>query len=161
MSNALPTRPRILASKRNFAIVASQYNPKYVQGLVDHTSRELYACLPNPGIALYQVPGAFEIPVLVQEIARKGGIDAIIALGVIIEGETGHASHIAATITEALMQISLAHRIPVIHEVLSVKNEEQAAKRCLEPAINRGTEAARAAVYISSVLSEYKERNSD
>ena len=158
MSNALPTRPRNLAAKRNFAIVASQYNPKFVQGLVDHTSKEIYANISNAGIALYQVPGAFEIPVLVQEIAQKGGVDAIIALGVIIEGETGHAGHIAAAVTEALMQISLAHRIPVIHEVLSVKNEEQAAKLCLEDEINRGTEAARAAVQIANVLAGFKEK---
>jgi len=160
MSNALPTRPRNLSAKRNFAIVASQYNPKFVQGLVDNTSREIYAVMPNAGIALYQVPGAFEIPVLVQEIARKGGVDAIIALGVIIEGETGHAGYIAATITQALMDIALAHRIPVIHEVLSVKNEEQAAKRTLESEINRGIEAARAAIHIVNVMADLKEKNS-
>ncbi len=159
MSNALPTRPRNLTAKRNFAIVASQYNPKYVQGLVDHTSKELYANIPNAGIALHQVPGAFEIPFLVQELARRGGVDVIIALGVIIEGETGHAGHIAATVTDALMQISLSARIPVIHEVLSVKNEEQAARRCLEEDINRGTEAARSAIHIASVMADLKEKN--
>ncbi|MEO7933888.1 MAG: 6,7-dimethyl-8-ribityllumazine synthase [Chthoniobacterales bacterium] len=159
MSNALPTRPRNLTAKRNFAIVASQYNPKYVQGLVDFTSKELYANIPNAGIALYQVPGAFEIPLLVQELARRGGVDVIIALGVIIEGETGHAGHVAAAVTDALMKISLSARIPIIHEVLSVKSEEQAAKRCLEPEINRGTEAARAAVHIAAVMADLKEKN--
>lgn len=158
MSNALPTRPRNLTAKRNFAIVASQYNPRFVQGLVDHTSREIYANIPNAGIALYQVPGAFEIPLLVQELARRGGVDAIIALGVIIEGETSHASHIGMTVTEALMNISLNFRLPVIHEVLSVKNEQQAEERCLHEELNRGTEAARVAVHIASVFADLKER---
>jgi 6,7-dimethyl-8-ribityllumazine synthase len=159
MSNLLPTRPRNLTAKRNFAIVASQYNPKYVQGLVDHTSKELYASIPNAGIALHQVPGAFEIPLLVQEIARRGGVDVIIALGVIIEGETGHAGHIAGAVTDALLQVSLSARIPVIHEVLSVKNEEQAAQRCLEEDINRGTEAARAAVHVAAIMADLKEKS--
>jgi len=159
MSNILPTRPRSFAAKRNFAIIASQYNPKYVQGLVDHTCKELYAMIPNAGIALYQVPGAFEIPILLQEVARRGSLDAIIALGVIIEGETAHARHIAATVTDAIMRISLESRIPVIHEVLSVRNEEQAEKRCLGEEINRGTEAARAAVQVANVLADFKEKN--
>jgi 6,7-dimethyl-8-ribityllumazine synthase len=158
MSNLLPTRPRHLGAKRHFAIVASQYNPKFVQGLVDHCCKEIYANIANAGIALHQVPGAFEIPLLVQEIARVGGVDGIIALGVIIEGETGHAGHIAAAVTDALMKISLEFRIPIIHEVLSVRNEEQAAKRCLEDAINRGTEAARVAVHFATIMSEFREK---
>lgn len=158
MSNALPTRPRNLTAKRNFAIVASQYNPRFVQGLVDHTSREIYANIPNAGIMLYQVPGAFEIPLLVQELARRGGVDAIIALGVILEGETNHASYIGMTVTEALMKISLDFRVPVIHEVLSVKSEEQAEQRCIQDELNRGTEAARVAVHIAGVFADFKER---
>ncbi len=159
MSTALPTRPRNLAAKRNFAIVASQYNPRFVQALVDHTCRELYAMIPNAGIQLHQVPGAFEIPILVQEIARTGVVDAIIALGVVIEGETGHAAQITSAVTNALMRISLDYRVPVIHEVLSVKNEEQAAVRCLEEPMNRGVEAARAAVHIAGVFNDLKEKN--
>jgi 6,7-dimethyl-8-ribityllumazine synthase len=57
------------------------------------------------------------------------------------------------------MQISLASRIPVIHEVLSLNNEEQAKQRCLGEEINRGTEAARAAVRIASVINNYKGRS--
>lgn len=156
MSKALPPRPRVVAAKRTFAIVASQYNPKYVQGLVDHASREVYAMLPNSQVDLYQVPGAFEIPFVVQEIAIKGGVDAIIALGVIIQGETGHAGHIASAITDSLQRISLAHRIPVIHEVLSVNNEAQAEKRCLDEDLNRGTEAARTAVQIANLAAQLR-----
>jgi 6,7-dimethyl-8-ribityllumazine synthase len=88
----------------------------------------------------------------VQELATRGSIDAIIALGVIIEGETQHASLIASAITTSLQQISLTHRLPVIHEVLLVKNAEQARVRCLEEEINRGTEAARVAAQMVQTL---------
>jgi len=159
MSTALPTRPRTLATRRTFVIVASTYNPKYVQGLVDHATKEIHTILPNSPITLHQVPGAFEIPVAVQEIARRGGMDAIIALGVIIEGETDHAGHVASAVTHALLDLSLKYRIPIIHEVLSVKNEEQASARCLDGKINRGTEAARAALSISNLMVEIRDKS--
>ena len=141
-----------MAQRRTFAIVASQYHPELVGALVEHTKRELQAISAGFVVTTYEVPGAFEIPLAVSEVAARGGFDAIIALGVIIEGQTSHASLIAQTITASLQQIALNTRIPVIHEVLSVKNEEQARERCLGEEINRGTEAARVAVQMAQVL---------
>lgn len=152
MSTAFPSRPRQIGQRRTFALIASQYNGDYVQGLVDHARRELEAISPTFSIVIHEVPGAFEIPLVVQEVASRGGIDAIIALGVIIEGETQHAALIATAITNALMQVSLAQRLPVIHEVLLLKNAEQARVRCLEDEINRGTEAARVAARMVQTL---------
>jgi 6,7-dimethyl-8-ribityllumazine synthase len=145
MSTAIPSRPRQIGQRRTFALVVSQYNSEFVNGLVDHARRELEAISPSFNVLVYEVPGAFEIPLIVQEVAIKGGLDAIIALGVIIEGETQHAALIAKAVTHALQQISLAQHLPVIHEVLLLKNEEQARTRCLDDEINRGTEAARTA----------------
>ena len=76
--------PRVLGgAKHTFALVASQYNPEYVQGLVDHAATELMRIMPTVRIVLQQVPGAFEIPLVVQELATKedNDVDAIIALG--------------------------------------------------------------------------------
>jgi len=140
-----------MGQRRTFAIVASQYNAEFVNGLVDHARRELEAISPNFSIQTYEVPGAFEIPLMVQEVAGRG-VDAIIALGVIIAGETQHANLIAGTITNSLQQLSLTHRLPIIHEVLLLKNEEQARVRCLEEEINRGTEAARVAAQMVQTL---------
>jgi 6,7-dimethyl-8-ribityllumazine synthase len=145
MSTAIPSRPRQIGARRTFAIVASQYNSEFVNGLVDHARRELEAISNSFNITLHEVPGAFEIPLVVQEVATRGGVDAIIALGVIIEGETQHASLVAKSVTDALQQVSLAQRLPIIHEVLLVKSEAQARARCLDEEINRGTEAARTA----------------
>jgi 6,7-dimethyl-8-ribityllumazine synthase len=145
MSTAIPSRPRQIGLRRTFAIVASQYNSEFVNGLVDHARRELEAISPTFNIVTHEVPGAFEIPLIAQEVAIRGGIDAIIALGVIIEGETQHAALVAKSVTHALQQVSLAQHLPIIHEVLLVKNEDQARARCLGEDINRGTEAARTA----------------
>jgi 6,7-dimethyl-8-ribityllumazine synthase len=153
MSTAILSRPRQIGTRRSFAIVASQYNSEFVNGLVDHARKELEAMSNSFSITTFEVPGAFEIPLVVQEVASRGGVDAIIALGVIIEGETQHAALVATSVTQALQQVSLAQRLPVIHEVLLVKNEDQARKRCLEEEINRGTEAARCAVRMVQTMS--------
>jgi 6,7-dimethyl-8-ribityllumazine synthase len=152
--------PRVLGgARRNFALVASQYNAEYVQGLVDYTAKELMRLSPGSRLSLHQVPGAFEIPVIVQEIAirTENETHAIIALGVILQGETEHAEHIGRSVTDSLQQIALATRIPVIHEVLTCKDQGQAKIRCLDPNLNRGVEAARAAISISNLIAQLRE----
>ena len=156
MSTAIPSRPRQIGTRRTFAIVASQYNSEFVNGLVDHAKRELEAISNSFNILTYEVPGAFEIPLVAQEVATRGGVDALIALGVIIEGETQHAALIARTVTDSLQHVSLAQRLPVIHEVLLVKNEDQARARCLEEEINRGTEAAGAAARMVQTMTDLR-----
>lgn len=153
MSENLPSRPRQIGPRRTVALVSSQYNSEFVNGLVDHTRRELETISSNFTIQHFEVPGAFEIPLVVQEVAARGTVDAIIALGVIIQGQTQHAFLIAKAITDSLLQISLTHRVPVIHEVLLLQNEEQARIRCLEENINRGTEAARTAARMLQTMS--------
>jgi 6,7-dimethyl-8-ribityllumazine synthase len=152
--------PRLLGSaRRNFALVASQYNAEFVQSLVDFTARELMRLSPGSRLALHQVPGAFEIPIVVQEIALRpeNEMHAIIALGVILQGETEHAELIGRSVTDSLQRIALATRIPVIHEVLTCKDQDQAKVRCLHPETNRGLEAARAAVNISNLIAQLRE----
>jgi len=157
MSASFPSRPRQIGQRRRtFAIVASQYNAEYVNGLVDHARRELEAIASSFHITVYEVPGAFEIPIVVQEIAARELADAVIALGVIIEGATQHAALVGQAVTEALMRVALAHRVPVIHEVLLLKNEEQARERCLGEEINRGTEAARAAARMTQIMGDLR-----
>ena len=158
MSNAIPPRPRLAASiKRQFAIVASQFNPAFVQGLIDHITSELRVLAANSRVSLHQVPGAFEVPIVVQELAARKRADVIIAVGVILQGQTKHAEHLGRSVTDALQRISLEHGIPVINAVLSLDDETQARERCVENEINRGTEAARAAVQMASLMLELRE----
>jgi 6,7-dimethyl-8-ribityllumazine synthase len=158
MSSTAPPRPRILKNRRTFIIVASQFNARYVQGLVDHAEKELNTLAPNATISIQRVPGAFEIPVVVRELASLDKADAIIACGVIMQGETNHAKNLSRSVTDALQRIAVDYGVPVINVVLSFDNETQAGERCLENKINRGTEAARAAVEIASVMSELRRK---
>jgi len=138
---------------RRVVIVASQYNPRFTDGLVASAQSELGKILPNASIAIHRVPGAFEIPVVVESVCQaQPKPDAVIALGVIIRGSTAHADLIAATITDALQRSACGHLVPVIHEVLLLDNETQAEERALGSRINRGTEAAQAAAAMIQVF---------
>ena len=159
MSKLSPRPPRRTAKKRSFAIVASQFNAPYVQGLVDHATQELRALAPGAVIAIHRVPGAFEIPVVVRQLALQKETDAIVACGVILRGKTDHAQNLGRSVTDALQRIAVDHGVPVINAVLSFDDETQARERCLENKINRGTEAARAAVEITSVMSTLRLRS--
>src|SRR5207237_2981337 len=154
MTNESPPRSGITKARRTLCIVASRFNAQYVDGLVDHATQELRALAPGATISLHRVPGAFEIPVVVRELASRESTDAVIACGVIMQGKTNHAQNLSRSVTDALQRIAINYAMPVINVVLSFDNETQARERCLENKINRGTEAARAAVEIANVLSQ-------
>ncbi len=157
MSKSVPMRPRLAPKATlSFAIVASQYNAQYTQSLVDNAYTEISVLEPGATVNLVSTPGSFEIPLMVQSLAELERYQAIIALGVLFQGETAHAMLVAQTVTTALMNISLAQRVPVIHEVLLVENEVQARARCLNQELNRGVEAARAAVAAARTLRDIK-----
>jgi len=147
MSTRLPTRPPKFETSGgpSFAIVASEYNPDFVQGLVNNACKEIYLLNEKSVIELFAVPGSFEIPVAAAMIATKKRHDVIIALGLILQGKTKHAELVAGSVSHALQQVALKHAVPVIHEVLLVSTEEEARERCLGKKLNRGVEAARAA----------------
>src|SRR6478736_10354767 len=158
MSKTSPSPPRIAKTRRAFHIVASRFNTQYVDGLIDHVAEELRALAPHSAVLLHRVPGSFEIPVIAREVAIQNQADAIIACGVILQGETNHAQNLSRSVTDALQRIAIENGVPVINAVLSFDNEGQARARCLENKINRGTEAARAAVEITNVLSEVRSK---
>src|SRR6266704_669556 len=158
MSKAAPSRPRGDKRKRTFCIVASRFNSQYVDGLVDHVMQELRTLAPKATISILRVPGSFEIPVVVRELASRESTDAVIACGVILQGETSHAQNLSRSVTDALQRIAVEHSVPVINVVLCFDNEDQARARCLENQINRGTEAARAAVEIANDLADLRRK---
>jgi 6,7-dimethyl-8-ribityllumazine synthase len=152
MSTAVPERPKALTAPRRFAVVASRYNAEFVDALVANTQTELAIIAPGSPVEVHRVPGSFEIPLAVQELAGRGNVDAILAFGLLWAGETIHASLIATAVTEALLNLSLRFHLPVLHEVLVVKTKQQARARCKSAKLNRGVEAARAAVRMLQAL---------
>jgi 6,7-dimethyl-8-ribityllumazine synthase len=148
MSTKLPTRPPKLhaVTAPRFAIVASEYNPDFVQALVNNTCKELYQIDENSQIDLFGAP-------------LNHRCDVIIALGLIMQGKTKHAEFIAQSVSHALQQIALKHSLPVIHEVLLVADEKEARERCIDKELNRGLEAARAAFAMLRVKEKFKNKS--
>src|SRR5947208_15024967 len=148
--------PPVDRAKRTFHIVASRYNASYVDGLIDHATNELRQLSPDATIFLHRVPGSVEIPVIVGELASQNKVGAIIACGVILQGETNHAQNLSRSVTDALQRIAVERGVPIINVVLSFDNENQASARCLDNKINGGTEAARALVDVANVFSDLR-----
>ncbi len=157
MSRAHPKPASHSAHGLRFAIIAARYNARYTDALLS-SARDTLAkagAVPNK-IRVVRVPGAFEIPVVAAKLGASRKFNALIALGVILRGETAHADLIAQAITNRLSEISVRHGIPVIHEVLLVANEAQAQVRCLDPKHNRGEEAAHTAIEMARLLKTLK-----
>lgn len=139
------------------SIVASEYNRRYTDALLKMCRDELRLLAPHASVHEIRVPGAFEIPVTVnRELAKAARVrpDVVIALGVIIRGSTAHADLIGEAITRELLRAACEELVPVIHEVLLLQNERQAEERCMGEELNRGREAARAAVAMYRVTQE-------
>jgi len=148
---------RLDASGLRFAIVVSRFNSE----LTDQLAADAFQCLEEngakvPGIGTFQVPGAYEIPVVINELAKSGNYDALIALGVVVEGETPHAQMIGDSTGIALLDIAREHGVPVINEIVGTRNWEQAVARCTRSRTSRGWYAAEAAIETANVLKTIK-----
>lgn len=131
-----------------FGIVCSKFNLRYTDALL--VSAE--GILRDHDVTVVRVPGAFEIPLALDRLARKGGFDALIALGLIWQGRTDHAALIATECARACMDISLKRNLPVIFEVVTVRTEAQARARCLGKKLNRGRDAAETALAMAQLV---------
>ncbi len=160
MSTELPGQVQSVNSGLKVVIVAATYNEKYTSALLENCLEELQQNAPGVEVEVLRVPGAYEVPVAVKyAIENPAPIyrpDAVIGLGVILRGSTAHADLIGTAITNKLMDISCEALIPVIHEVLLLNDEEQAEARCIGAELNRGREAARAAISMLNLMAADK-----
>jgi 6,7-dimethyl-8-ribityllumazine synthase len=134
--------PSTRSSKFRFALVVSIFNREYTDALLASAQ----TAFKGHDLKIVRVPGAYEIPLQVQRLARTKKYAAVIALGVVWQGKTLHAQEILRAVTDGLMRISLETDVPVIHEVLAVSSEAEAKARCMGTKLNRGREAAQAAL---------------
>lgn len=135
-----------------FAIIASRYNALYVNAMLKAARGAFEAA--GAEVEVIRVPGAFEIPVVASALACRAERrpEAIVCLGVIIQGETEHARLIAEGVTQALATIQVEALLPIIHEVLLLRNKAQAQVRCLGQDHNRGAEAALTALAMREAM---------
>ena len=97
-------------------------------------------------------PGAFELPVVAQQLARSGAVDAVICLGAVIRGDTGHYDFVAGQCAAGLQQVQLDTGLPVVFGVLTTDTVDQALERSADDHSNKGREAARTALDTAGVL---------
>jgi 6,7-dimethyl-8-ribityllumazine synthase len=141
------------AENKRFAIVVSRFNhfitTKLLDGALDALHRHNVA---DENITIAYTPGAYEIPLIAQKFAESKNYDAVIALGVIIRGETPHFDYIASEVAKGIAQINLQTSVPVIFGVQTTDNIEQAIDRAGAKQGNKGFEAAMSAMEMISLL---------
>lgn len=147
------TKGELDATEYNFGIVVSRFNGELTGQLL----KSALDCLEKHGatpesIEIVWVPGAYEIPLAVDQLASFGNHNAVIALGCVIQGETPHADLINRSVAHALMEIGRNSVTPVINEVVGTYNVEQAEARCKYGEDSRGWYAAAAAIEMASVM---------
>jgi 6,7-dimethyl-8-ribityllumazine synthase len=137
----------------HYTLVVARFNALVVESLVEGAIDTLKRHgVDSANIRLVRVPGAFEIPLAVQQVARQNKDDAIIALGAVIRGGTPHFEYVAGAASSGISQVALNCSIPVANGVLTVNTIEQAMERAGTKAGNKGAEAAMSAMEMVSLL---------
>ena len=130
-----------------FALVASRWNDfltsRLVEGALDALER---LGAEEKSVALFKVPGSFEIPLLALKLAASGKYDAVICLGTVIRGQTPHFEYIAGEVTKGIAQAGMETGVPVIYGIVTADTLEQAIDRAGVKAGNKGFDAAMSAV---------------
>ncbi|HUT22747.1 MAG TPA: 6,7-dimethyl-8-ribityllumazine synthase [Sumerlaeia bacterium] len=137
------------------AIVNSRFNDfvtsKLEAGALDALTRHGAA---DKNIAIYRTPGAFEIPLVADKLAKSGKFDAIICLGAVIRGGTPHNVYISSEVAKGVAQAALASGVPVAFGVLTTDTVEQAIERAGAKSGNKGFQAAMAAIEAANLYRE-------
>jgi 6,7-dimethyl-8-ribityllumazine synthase len=135
------------ASGKRFGLVVSRFNElisrKLLEGAMDCLIRHN---ADKNSITVVWVPGAFEIPVVAQKMARSKKYDAIICLGAVIRGGTPHFDYVAAEVSKGVANVSLSEGLPIIFGVLTTDTIEQAVERAGTKAGNKGWNDALGAI---------------
>jgi 6,7-dimethyl-8-ribityllumazine synthase len=144
---------KLAGAERRIAIVATRFNAHIVESLVAGA----LDCLGRHGVAdaaitVVRCPGAWELPLVVQRLARAKKFQAVIALGCVIRGETPHFDYVAGESAKGMAMVMMETGVPVLNGVLTCDTTEQALARAGLKAGNKGFDAALAALETISVL---------
>jgi len=136
-----------------FCLVVSRWNSFVVEHLKDGAIDTLKRHgADESDITVVYVPGAFEMPVVLEKLAASGKYDAIVALGAVIRGGTPHFEYVAGEAVKGMAQVSLKHTIPIAFGVLTVDTIEQAIERSGTKAGNKGAEAAASIIEVVNLM---------
>jgi len=157
MNNIKTIEGDFTPQKARYGIAVARFNGFIVEsllgGALDAFKRH---GIEDDDLEIVRVPGAYELPVVVNSMAVHGDYDAIIALGTVIRGSTPHFDYVAGEAAKGLASVSLNHDIPVIFGVLTTDTIEQAIERAGTKAGNKGAEAAMGAIEMVSLLDKLR-----
>ncbi len=144
---------KLQAEGMRFAIVVSRFNDfigeHLVGGALDALNRN---GAREEDVAIFKVPGAFEIPLVAKQLALQKNYDAIICLGAVIRGATPHFEYVSAEVSKGIANASLETGIPMAFGVITTDNLEQAIERAGSKAGNKGWSSAMAAIEMVDLL---------
>ncbi|MFP4249859.1 MAG: 6,7-dimethyl-8-ribityllumazine synthase [Armatimonadota bacterium] len=142
-----------------FALVISRFNDfitgRLVEGCMDALKRN---GVSEEDVEAAYVPGAFEIPVVAQKMARSGKFDAVITLGAVIRGSTSHFDYVAGQVARGVSTASMETGVPILFGVITTETIEQAIERAGTRLTNRGFEAGQAAIETVRVMQKLDEK---
>ncbi|MGC1402554.1 MAG: 6,7-dimethyl-8-ribityllumazine synthase [Thermodesulfobacteriota bacterium] len=149
---------KLQAEGMRFAIVVSRFNDfigeHLVGGALDALNRN---GAKEEDVAIFKVPGAFEIPLVAKQLALQKNYDAVICLGAVIRGATPHFEYVSAEVSKGIASASLETGIPMAFGVITTDNLEQAIERAGSKAGNKGWSAAIAAIEMVDLLRKIHE----
>ena len=142
--------------------MASRWNDFLTSKLVDGALDALQSLGADENtIEIFMVPGSFELPLTALKVAQSGKFDAVIAIGVVIRGETPHFDYVAGEAAKGVGQASMQTGVPVLFGVVTTNTLEQAINRSGVKAGNKGYEAAMSAVEIVNLYCEIEDRHEE
>ena len=153
MGEYAPPPEPVDASGMRIAVVAGRFNAQVTQPLLDGALATLRDHGLDPAaVPVRWVPGAFEIPLTAKRLAASGTVDAVICLGAVIRGDTGHYDFVAGECASGIQRVQLDTGVPVIFGVLTTDTLEQALERSEPDESNKGREAALTGVEMVRLL---------
>ena len=154
MTGSLQTTQTFDARIRRIVIVAARFNSALVDQLIDGATQAWRAHGGDTSrLLIERVPGAFELPLVAKLFAASGEVDAVVALGCVIRGDTPHFDFVAGECARGLMDASLQTGVPVIFGVLTTETLAQAEERADVARMNKGRESLEAALEMIELLS--------
>lgn len=145
----------LVASGLKIGIAASRFNEFIVSKLIGGAQDALERHgVDSSNIDLVWVPGAFELPLAAQKMAKSGNYDAVLCLGAVIRGSTPHFDYVCAEVSKGVAKVSLDSEIPVAFGVITTDSIEQAIERAGTKAGNKGFDAAVTAIEMANLLKQ-------